>query len=121
MSTIRVSLGAAFCLALAACLHAPQREAVRPAASQDKAASTHLAVLSVEDWDAVAPSLAPNFPISGESALAQAVPLTTSEIDRFLGALTGQFSLGLPQSSSTTTRTLTLQNGQQTTDQAQTV
>jgi len=88
---------AAGCLSslLAGCNSTPSLFEQRTVASHDEAGSTHIAVLSVEGWEAAKQSLIPSFAIpSGNEALDLAVPNTLEVVERTLGIVERALRIG---------------------------
>ncbi|MGN6819517.1 MAG: hypothetical protein ACTHJR_12680 [Sphingomonas sp.] len=73
--------------------------------STDEAGSLEITQSSVEAWSSAAPAIAPNFTMSGDTALTKVVP-TTERINRqMLDTFMASLGIGLPTSSSTSVLT----------------
>jgi len=73
------------------------------AKSQQEAASTHLAVLSVTRWEDCKTELQPKFTLSAEAALAKVLPDTMSLEEKFLNAFAARLKVALPGSTFSST------------------
>lgn len=69
------------------------------AKTQSDAGTVQVAIVSVEQWDDVAPTLQPKFDLSPKQALDSVVPITAVLNERFLNAVGFRLGVGLPRSS----------------------
>jgi len=86
------------------------------ARTQEEAASTHLAVLSVARWDARKVELQPNFELKAEDALAKVIPNTLSLEEKVINALSAKIKVALPGSSFSSTELTSVSRAQSLTN-----
>jgi hypothetical protein len=89
------------------------------ASRQDKAASVHMAVLSVAQWEDYRDALQPAFKMTPDDAVSQAIPSTLALEEKFLNAFAAKFKVALPGATSTDTATKILSKGQVVTNSQQ--
>jgi hypothetical protein len=73
--------------------------------SLEEAAGLNLAVLQVARWEDYIAPLSPAFSITGETALAKSLPVTSFSEERILDALAGSLSVGLRREGTVDTKT----------------
>lgn len=78
-----------------------------PARDQAEAGSSHVAVLSVADWEDYVQALQPTFQLTPDQARAQAAASTRALQEGFLDAMRLGLSVRTPQSTDSRTRTTT--------------
>jgi hypothetical protein len=88
--------------------------APRPVDRQEKAASSHISVISVARWEEYAEALQPTYILKPEEALAQAVPATMRLEEKLVDAMLARLKLAPPTSGTTSTATNAIETRNQT-------